>query len=293
MEWQDFIIQFEQSLKKKRRSISTCIAYVKDIKQLALYFESKKLFNPKSISYLDLKAYIEFITEQGQFSPKTISRKINSLRTFFKFLLSIDCITNNPCLIIKHPLVETSVPRTLTISEYRAVRDCARTNRKIYTMIELLLQTGIRIGELSRLKRHDFYKDKEGKYFLHIMSFSTIPTREVELNPVIAICLHDYLKLVHNIENNMRKYMFFTKTGRLVLIRNIRTAINRIFHKAGVTNATINDLRNTFIIFQLENGMRIEKVAELVGHKKTTTTQRYMQYVTNSNKKSTLKITPL
>ena len=160
-------------------------------------------------------------------------------------------------------------------------------------MIELLLQTGIRIGELSRLKQSNFYKNKDGKFVLQIESYSTIPAREVELNPVVVTCLQDYKMLVPDIKQNQDKYLFFTKTGKLILIRNIRTAISRVFHRAGMKNVTVNDLRNTFIIYQLEQGMRIERLAEIVGHKKTNTTQRYMQYVTNVAPKPTTKITPL
>jgi site-specific recombinase XerD len=294
MEWQSVISRYLKHLQKQHRSSSTLIAYQKDIQQLASYFESRSLHNPKLISKTDLDSYIEFLNKQGVLSIKTISRKINSLKSFFKFLLSVKYITDNPGIAIKHPQILPMIPKTLTMNECRAIRDCARINRKLYTMIELLMQTGIRIGELSRIKRKDFYHNKERKYFLHINAFSTIPERAIELNPVIASCLLDYLKIVTP-GNKIKKngYLFFTKTGRMILIRNIRTSLDRIFNKAGVKNAKINDLRNTFIVFQLEHGLKIEKLAEVVGHRKTTTTQRYLDCITVTNVQSTNKVVAL
>ena len=293
MEWQDIISQFEKFLKKKGRSNSTIIAYIQDIKQLSAYSQGQKLNSPKIISKTNLENYIAGLNKQGLFTTKTISRKINSLKTFFKFLLSISYISTNPSLTIRHPQTEPLIPKTITTNEYRALRDCARTNRKIYTMIELLLQTGIRIGELSRLRQRDFTKNSEGKYILHIEKFSTIPSRDIELNHIIVACLQEYQLLVPNIPNNKEGFLFFTKTGRIMLIRNIRTALDRVFQKANIKNATVNDLRNTFIIFQLENCMKIEKLAEIVGHRKITTTKRYLEFANITDKKQITKITAL
>lgn len=293
MKWHDLLSKFDTYLLSKQRSNSTRIAYIKDIKQLVEYFEVKRLLEPDKITALDLEEYLVDIKEKGNFTLKTISRKINSMKTFFKFLIEGNSIKSNPCLTIKHPQTDPLTPRILNSFEYRAIRDCARINKKIYTMIELLLQTGIRIGELSRLKQNDLFKNNESKNILRIRPFSTIPQRDVELNPIVFSALSEYLSSTMNSPENNENYMFFTKTGRQILIRNIRTTLDRVFKKAGIRSAKINDLRNTFIVYQLENGLNIDILAEVVGHRKRSTTERYMHYVIEPSKKNSLKIIPL
>jgi site-specific recombinase XerD len=293
MKWQVLISKFDSYLLHKKRSDSTRIAYIKDVKQLIEYFEEKKLLEPSKIASLDLENYVSELTVKGSFTLKTISRKINSMKTFFKFLIEENMIKGNPCLTIKHPQTDPLTPRILNSFEYRAVRDCARINKKVYTMIEVLLQTGIRIGELSRLKRDDMIKDAEGKILLRILPFSTIPKREIELNPIVISALNEYLAQTTNASKNIGSFIFFTKTGRQVLIRNIRSTLDRVFKKAGIRSAKVNDLRNTFIVYQLENGLNIDQLSKIVGHRKRSTTERYLNYVIEPSKKNSQRIIPL
>ena len=293
MKWHELLGQFDAYLLDKQRSNSTRTAYIKDIKQLIEYFEENNIPQPDKVTAQNLENYLIVIKDKGNFTLKTISRKINSMKTFFKFLVDNNSIKSNPCLTIKHPHTDPLTPRILNSFEYRAIRDCARINKKIYTMIELLLQTGIRIGELSRLKRTDLFSDGDGKKILRILPFSTIPQRDVELNPIVFSALSEYISLTSNSPENKENYMFFTKSGRQILIRNIRTTLDRVFKKAGIRSAKINDLRNTFIVYQLENGLNIDTLAKLVGHRKKSTTERYMSYVIEPSKKNIFKVIPL
>ena len=70
--------------------------------------------------------------------------------------------------------------------------------------------------------------------------------------------------------------VFVTKNGRPLLVRNIRTAIDKSFEKAGIKNAKVNDLRNTFIAHHLANGVGLPTVSKLVGHKRLSTTEKYL-----------------
>ena len=149
-------------------------------------------------------------------------------------------------------------------------------------MIEMLLQTGMRIGELSRLRKEDLGKELTSIY---IQAYSSYPDREVEVNPVLQIALKNYLnnKLI---KSGKSKYVFFTRTGNQILIRNIRSAIQTAFKRTGIKDASVNDLRNTFIIHQLEHGLKIEKLARIVGHKKQSTTEHYLDFIESRPQKT-------
>jgi len=74
-------------------------------------------------------------------------------------------------------------------------------------------------------------------------------------------------------------HFFVTKTGRPFLVRNIRDAIERYFKRAGIENAKINDLRHTFVAHHLKNGVSIIFLSKILGHKRLSSTERYLQYL--------------
>jgi len=279
------IIEFCGDLKAKGRSNSTVIAYKKDLEQLQEYFSKDvNVQNVDKASTEDLNRFVAEISKTGEFSLKTVSRKINSIKTFYKYLSDKKVISSNPSIEVKHPKIVKQQQRILSSTEYRALRDVARINIRIYTIVELLLQTGIRIGELARLNRSDIV-NAGGKTIIKIAQFQSYPYREIELNEAIAVAINDYLTKVPSSKNG--DYLFYTKTGRPLLIRNIRSAIDKLFEKSEIKKATVNDIRNTFIVYQLGNGVKLKVVAEYVGHQKTITTQRYVGLV---GKKATKEV---
>jgi len=74
-------------------------------------------------------------------------------------------------------------------------------------------------------------------------------------------------------------HLFITKTGKPLLVRNIRSTINRYFKLAGVEKAKVNDLRHTFVAHHLASGVNIITVSKVAGHKRLSTTERYLQYI--------------
>src|SRR5437762_12089615 len=106
----------------------------------------------------DIEAFLAKLSGNG-YTPKSISRKINSTRTFYRFLKINEYITDDPSLLVSHPRYELAPPRILKPTEYRALRDAARNDARMFAIIELLLQTGIRIGELAALKLPDIEGD--------------------------------------------------------------------------------------------------------------------------------------
>ena len=213
------------------------------------------------------------------------------MKTFYKYLQSQQDIKSDPANDVKHPKYEVSPPRILTKLEYRALRDVARTNQRLYTIVELLLQTGIRIGELARLKLEDIHLE-ENKRTLAIKAYGSNEAREVEINETAVSALNNYMNIRPQPKEGVNS-LFVTKTGNPLLIRNIRTSISRAFEKAGIKGATVNDIRNTFIVHQLRNGMPIEMVGTIVGHKRLTSTKKYLQFVDSKPKRKSKRITPL
>src|SRR4030067_2343521 len=146
--------KFIGHLKKQGRSSATILAYGKDIEQLGDFLNELNKNLVTEISLKDLQAFMAKLSKEG-YTPKSISRKTNSTKTFFPFLKINDYITDDPASLLEHPKFEMKPPRILSKTEYRALRDAARADIRMSAIIEVLFHTGIRIGELARLKTAD------------------------------------------------------------------------------------------------------------------------------------------
>lgn len=269
---------FTEELKNKSRSNSTVIAYAKDIEQLLAFFSQKGVLDLTKTTIEDLEGY-KLNLQENNYTPKSISRKINSTRTFYRFLVEKNLITQNPSEKLSHPKFEIKPPRVLSELEYRALRDVSRVDTRLYTIIEVLLQTGIRIGELATLAVDDVKVSMENKIpYLYIKPQGSHPARKVPLNQSAYKAILEYQKIRPESEDDT---LFITKNGRPLLVRNIRTTIDKAFEKAGIKNAKVNDLRNTFIAHHLANGMSLVTVSKLVGHKRLSTTEKYLNLINN------------
>ncbi len=276
---QDAHKEFTDFLKTNNRSNATIVAYGKDIEQLVAFLEELQKHNVTDITQSDLEAFLAKMGKDG-YTPKSLSRKINSTRTFYRFLKVNEYVTDDPSLLVAHPQYELAAPRILTPTEYRALRDAARHDARMFAVIELLLQTGIRIGELAELRMQDMRP--EG---LYIRPFEKHDERIVPLNKSAKDALERYVKSRPEVKEQK---IFITKSGRPFLIRNIRTAVERYFRLAEIKGAKVNDLRHTFIAHHLKHGVSIVLLSKIVGHKRISTTERYLEYVPERAKETTI-----
>jgi site-specific recombinase XerD len=262
--------EFKKYLKDNNKSNSTVIAYGKDVDQLLSFLEELQRNEVHEVSKEDIEAFLAKMSKDN-YTPKSISRKINSTRTFYRFLKVNEYVTDDPSLLVSHPKYQLAPPRILTPTEYRALRDAAKNDPRMFAIIELLLQTGIRIGELSNLRLSDVTKDS-----LHIAPFEKHEDRIVPLNKGAQEALNRYMNIRPSVKED---HLFITKSGKPFLIRNIRTAVERYFRLAEIKGAKVNDLRHTFVAHHLKHGVSLVVLSKVLGHKRLSTTERYLQYV--------------
>ena len=266
--------QFIGHLQGKSRASATILAYGKDIEQLVSYLSAMGKEDAQGVETADLQAFMEKLAKES-YTAKSISRKTNSTKTFFKFLQSSALIKDDPARGLEHPKFENKPPRILTELEYRALRDASRSDLRIFAIIELFLQTGIRIGELSKVTLDDVELDSVSPS-LHIRLSEGTVERTIPLNRPAVEAVKRYLEVRPKTPN---KALFITKTGKPLLIRNIRTAIDRYFRLAGIKEAKVNDLRHTWIGHHLSSGTPLLLISKLAGHKRVSTTERYLQFI--------------
>ncbi len=270
MDFEKQLNDFVNFLKGAHKASATIIAYRKDIAQLLDYLKKTGKANLKEVTTDDLNNFLASLTAEN-YTPKSVSRKINSIKTFYRFLIQNKVVEANVAASIAHPKFDSKAPRILSRMEYRALRDACRDDVRVAAIVELLLQTGMRIGELSALTL-----DSVSDSFIKIPAIEGHPAREVPLNKAAKEALNKYLEVRPKVQT---KALFVTKTGHPLLIRNIRTAIDRYFKIAGIQGAKVNDLRHTFIAHHLAAGASPVLISKLAGHKRIATTEKYLEFI--------------
>src|SRR3970282_979852 len=236
--------KFVDHLRDKNRSQSTVLAYGKDIVELVEFVEELRKAHLADVSKNDIEAFMAKLLKSG-YTPKSVSRKTNAVKTFFRFLKVNEFITDDPALLVSHPRFETKPPRILSETEYRALRDTVQNDTRTYAIVELLLQTGMRIGELSRLQNSDIKFGAGGRPGeVQVDSFNRHPERNVPLNTRSQKALQAYLD---GRPKTKAEHVFITRTGKSLLVRNIRSTIKRFLELAGIEDATANALRPNFM----------------------------------------------
>ncbi|MFW5719924.1 MAG: tyrosine-type recombinase/integrase [Candidatus Dojkabacteria bacterium] len=276
------ISKFEDKLKEEKKSIYTIIAYTKDIEQFLHFCTTTRTKELKNIDSTDIEAFIEDRKKKG-YTLKSISRKLNSIKTFYRFCIEHNHLNQNPSSQISHPKLESQIPRVLTTQEYRALRDVCKKDQRLYSIVELLIQTGIKIGELCRMETDDITYKNSKPASIRIKRYESSLERDIPLNQAASKAIADYLEIRPKFDH--KKALFLTKTGNPLLMRNIRFYLDRAFKKAGIKDATVNDLRNTFIAHHLAKGTSILFISQVVGHKRVSTTERYAHLLGISGQK--------
>lgn len=273
-----YVKNFKTQLESLGRASATILAYTKDIEQLSSYLSKNGKANLIEITQEDIDSFKEDL-DQKNYTAKSISRKLNSIKAFFRYLKSQNLIQANPASLVAHPKYDLKPPRVLSKLEYRALRDACRADTRISAIVEILLQTGMRISELANLALEDI-DQKNNK--LNIKAYESHAQREIPLNTASKASLESYL--VERPKGGS-KQVFITKTGNPFLVRNIRSSIDRYFQLAGIKEAKVNDLRHTFIAQQLMAGTPLVYVSKLAGHKRLSTTEKYLEFITEKGSK--------
>ena len=264
----NLVPKFIESLKTKARSPATILAYRADLEQLTNFLLKKNIPLIEQVRSNHLETFRDTLLAE-KYTPKSVSRKLNAVKTFFKWAVSEKFSATDPSVAVSHPKLENTPPKFLSQIEYRALRDVVRGDTRIAAMIELILQTGMRISEVANLKMADV-KDNVVK----VEAYATQAERTIPLNKPAKDALNSYLALRPKVES---AYLFISKTGKPLAVRNIRAAIDRYMQRAEIPNYSVNDLRTTFMVENIKDGVDLTLLSQVAGHKRLSTTERYLE----------------
>lgn len=268
-----YLEDFYDYLLNKGYSENTIISYKKDLNQFVLYCKN---INIKSIDYDYIRKYL-ILLHNKNYTAKSISRHISSLKSFFKYLTKNDIIKKNPMLLISNPKLQKKLPNYINYNDLEVLFKVSDQNDTLglrnALILELLYSTGIRVSELVNIKLEhiDFNNNR-----ILILGKGN-KERYVLYGSVCEKLLRKYLNESRTILNkNNCEYLLLNKFGNKITDRAIRMIIDDIVKKSSLKlNVSPHTLRHTFATHLLNEGADLKIVQELLGHENISTTGIY------------------
>ena len=282
--------------KQKNYSSNTVKNYEIDIKEFFNYLSSQCL-EYKDITYDDITGYLVLLNE-NDLASATISRKLSSLRSFYKYLYNNGIINENPMKFVSSPKKEKKLPRYLTIDELKQIFSVPNINTPLgqrdRLILEVLYSTGLRVSELVSLKLDDI--DFDGKE-IRVLGKGN-KQRIVYFNDTclyyIDLFIADGRKTILEKNNTTNDYLIINGHGKSITTRGIEKILDDILRKSYLKKkVTPHMLRHSFATHLLNEGCDILTVKELLGHASLESTQIYTHVSNEKLKEVYNKFHPL
>lgn len=272
----------------KNLSDKTLKAYRSDLK---LFFEfEKNELNP------DICAYISYLNISLKLKDTSIRRKIITLKNYYSYLTDSDIISYSPFNRLKFRFKqEKKLPKTLPIKDISKILDCfnvdcdtlspfaKKTLTRDAALIDLLISTGIRIGEAANLTLNDII------YTEHTLLIHGKGRKQRLIYISSPITWSRLTVLIKERKKEGGSHLFLNRYGNPITIHGIEDIYSKYIKKAQLSvKSTPHYLRHTFATNLLANGADLRSVQEILGHSSVATTQIYTEVTTN-RKKQVLK----
>ena len=277
------IDEFLSFLKSKNSAKNTIASYERDIVKFEKHFENKG----KEVYYLtseDMQEYLEFLEEEGK-SNSTISRVSASIKAYYKYLLSKNLVETNIAKNIKTYKVEKKELSILTKAEIQkllAEANCEDLKgKRDEAMLQLLYATGMRVTELISLKVSDINLSS-GK--IKIAKSSIL--RVITLNNSTVRYIKNYIKEIRPLlcKIDTDDTLFLNSNGKKLTRQGFWKILKKYKNSANIDKElTPHTLRHSFAIHNLNDGMDIKKLQEILGHTDVATTMMYNDFIEENN----------
>jgi integrase/recombinase XerD len=283
-----FVEEFlDMMLAERGISSNSYLAYKKDLSNYAIFLNDRSI-KLEDASQDDIRLYIQKLSKDD-LNPRSIARKISTIRNFYKFLLSENIIPKNPSIFIAVPKYATALPNILTINEIKKLIELLSNSAslddiRLLAMINLLYSTGLRVSELVSLKMSDLLINKYTNKIQNSLIIKGKGNKEriVVINDNAIISLQKYLKIRDNFINNKNLksslYLFSSKSSEGYMTRqNFAILLKNISNLAGLNSGNISPhtLRHSFATHLLSGGADLRVIQTLLGHVDISTTQIY------------------
>jgi site-specific recombinase XerD len=265
----------------KRYSPNTVVSYSKDLKSFMDYCTEYSKTEIEKISEKMIKSYLMILSESG-LEKISVSRKLSSIRGFFRYAFKLNYIEVNPASSITNPKSSRKLPEVaseeIILNSFREIDkgiknrggeiDNDKKNAKLYkVIIELLYGCALRVSELCNLNYGDI--DIRSKTVRILGKGNKV--RIVPIGGKSLITLQSYLSTTKQ-KNNAA--LLVTEKEERIYPRMVHRIVNK-YLKSDLKKKSPHVLRHSAATHMLDNGADLRAVKEILGHENLSTTQIY------------------
>jgi integrase/recombinase XerC len=235
---------------------------------------------PGEAAHRQIRGHVAALFRRG-LSPASVTRKLSSLKSFYRYLVLEGEAPENPAALVASPRAERRLFSFLNVDEVRRLLESAAgddlTSVRDRAVMELLYSTGIRVGELCSLTLLDF----ESRLESAAVTGKGNKERVVLVGSYARAALSRYLplrraQLATRAPGQGADALFLGGEGRPLSDREVRRIITRHRRRAGIVKrVTPHTLRHSFASHLLAGGADLRAIQEMLGHESLSTTQKY------------------
>lgn len=291
MEWPRAAAEFADYLAVQRAySPRTVEAYGRDVEEFRRLFRDRtdREPNPARIDTIDVRQHLAQLFDRNDAS--TISRKLSSLRAFFRFLSARGIVDGNPARAVRSPKRRKPLPRALDVdATFRLVEapSARGDDRALHlrlrdrALMEVLYGGGLRVSECCGLEVDDL---DGGRYddgmVLSVRRGKGGKGRVVPIGSKAVQALEAYLAVREDFRHPRTKTrhptaLFLNFRGGRLSSRSAQRILERYSTRVGVPEATPHALRHSVATHLLDGGVDLRSIQELLGHASLASTQVY------------------
>ncbi len=265
-------IRLERGLSENTRK-----AYAADLAMFVEYLRNRKIRSLNSVTRRHILDYLLQEKDRG-LSTSSISRRLVSIKVFFRYLQQEGLLTNDVAEAMESPKLWKVLPDVLTYKEVSRMLDApdpkTRFGLRDRAMLETFYGTGLRVSELAGLTMEDLHLDER---YVRCMGKGR-KERVVPLGEAARDCLRHYLDEGRPAFTGGResRYVFLTVRKKPFSRKGLWKLIKHYAKEAGIMkNVTPHTLRHSFATHLLANGAPLRVIQEMLGHADISTTQIY------------------
>ena len=268
-------------------SQATRTSYLNDLQLFLQYMDSIGVVLVAKVRLADLESYQAQMDRQG-YAPSSRERKTHAIKSFFEFLERQEIVSQNPANKLIPPSYKRDERRFLTKGEYQRLLREVSHNPRDAAIIELFLQTGIRLSELARLSVDDLNlpnkitrdPDNVGQVRIRRKGgrYETLPLNYKACKAVAA-----YLKVRPGVSH---RGLFVTKFGLQMGKRGVQNVVTKYLKEAGIKDASTHTLRHTMATHHAANGTDLPTIQNMLGHQDLKTTSIYVSLAKEAQKRA-------
>lgn len=275
------IKKFAEYLKVERNySLYTVDNYIYDIQEFEKFLRDEEYGTLKDVQPNYVRYYITYLMDKN-YSPRSVARKLSSLRSFYKFLYREGAIESNAFLDATSPKLNKTLPKFLYAEEveelFNSIDTSSDLGKRDYALLELMYGTGTRVSEVCNIRLTDIdYSGRTLKVFGKGNKERYIPLYEGIISAVKDYVAFARGALLSKSDQEINNYLFLNYKGGPLTPRGVRVILDNMCEKASLNlHLSPHMLRHSFATHLLDNGADLRSVQELLGHANLSTTQIY------------------